>query len=111
MSEQPTKAAQIMALAAQGLSTRAIALEVYGEATPSRMAYVRIVVGQRKDGKGRTQADIRWTNSEEGRKVRRATERARFQRQYHGNPAFRAKRIQLMREQYRKRVTTTSNHA
>lgn len=43
-----TKAAAIMALHAQGLTTREIALQVYGEATPSRMAYVRIVRFQRK---------------------------------------------------------------
>ena len=67
MSEQPTKASQIMALAAQGLSTRAIALEVYGEATPSRMAYVRIVARQRK-GSGEGPADVRYRQSKGGRK-------------------------------------------
>lgn len=61
-----TKAATIMRLHAAGLSTREIALAVYGEALDKRMAYVRIVVRQRK-GSGQSPADIRLRQSPNGR--------------------------------------------
>ena len=47
-----TKAAQIMALWRRDpeLSTRQLAEAIYGAATESRVAYVRVVIRQRKDG-------------------------------------------------------------
>lgn len=71
-----TKAARIMELHAQGKSTRQIAVEVYGVPEDAayaewdkRMAYIRIVVRQRKGGKSGP-ADKRYDATPEGKAVR-----------------------------------------
>ena len=63
-----TKAAQIMALHAKGLTTREIALKVYGDASTSHKAYVRVVTNQRK-GSSESKFDIDWRKSERGKKL------------------------------------------
>ena len=75
-----TKAAEIMALAAQGLSTREIALKVYGEATEGKLAYVRVVSKQRR-GSSESLHDKRWRASKHGRVVHNA----KCARYYHRN--------------------------
>ena len=57
-----TKSARIMELHARGLSTRAIAIEVYGDTAASHLAYVRIVAFQRK-GSGMSEADHRYVEA------------------------------------------------
>ena len=67
-----TKASQIMALHAEGKSTREIARRVFATDSPteSNLAYVRVVVGQRRGGGQsandkayqRTEAYRRWNN-------------------------------------------------
>ena len=61
-----TKASQIMALHREGKCTRDIALQVYGEVTESRLAYVRIVARQR-NGNGRFDEV---TNAERGQIIK-----------------------------------------
>lgn len=94
--EAVTKASQIMALHAQGLSTREIALEVYGEAIDKRMAYVRIVVRQRKGGTGITEATKRWQANNP--RTYRAMRNKRHAERYATEPVFKLrakKRAQL----------------
>lgn len=70
-----SKAQQIIALKAQGLNTRQIAIEVYGEDcnVRTKMAYVRVVLNQRQ-GSGKSKHDT-----------------AYFKRRYENDPEFRAK--------------------
>lgn len=101
-----TKAAQIMALHQQGKTTREIALEVYGEATASQLAYVRIVVYQRK-GTGVSPADRRYVGAHRAEINANASRRwqqapleykkavgiksaERFRKRYKSDPEFRA---------------------
>jgi hypothetical protein len=86
-----TKASQIMALHKQGHTTRVIAEIVYGltdeipyKTWDQRMAYVRIVVKQRK-GKSLSVADKRYLKN--GGREKRAQN---FVRRYWDDPKFRA---------------------
>lgn len=83
-----SKAERIMALHAKGLSTREIALAVYGEITESRKAYVRIVKGQRK-GRARSPVDMRYFTSDRARTTRQEYHRYR----YSNDPEYKRKCI------------------
>lgn len=82
-----TKAARIMALHATGLSTREIAIQVYGEDcdVPLKMAYVRVVVNQRK-GRGASKHDLAYQKSPRGAFLRNGYRRKR----YAADPEYRA---------------------
>lgn len=88
-----TKAARIMALAAQGRTTRQIACEVNGlsadaphRALAGAMAYVRTVVNQRQ-GKGDSPANAKWR--EANREHYLAQKRAYFTGRYHRDTEWR----------------------
>lgn len=96
-----TKSAKIMELHARGLSTRAIAMEVYGDTTASHLAYVRLVAFQRKGG-GMSEADRRYVETHRAEINNRVN---RWQKhKYHTNHAWRAaqneSRAAAMRQRY-----------
>lgn len=85
-----TKAATIMRLHAEGLSTREIALEVYAldpslpwDVLDRKMAYVRVVIRQRK-GTRQSQHDQRYLAN--GGQTR---QRDRFKERYEADPVVR----------------------
>lgn len=71
-----TLADQIRTLAVSkpDLTTRQIAEQVYGEATHTRIAYVRVVARQRVDGK-ETPSNRRWRDRNRERLAGQARER------------------------------------
>ena len=86
-----TKAAQIMALAAQGRTTRQIACEVYqiSDQAPhdllaAPMAYVRTVL--QRNGTGMTDSDRRWREANKDKM--QAYGRDRYQRKRATDPAW-----------------------
>ncbi len=85
-----TKAATIMALHAEGKTTKQIAEAVYGAqlsyaAWDRRMAYVRVVLRQRQGG-GQSQHDIAYRRSSERYQK---YHRDYAYRRYHSDPEFR----------------------
>ena len=90
-----TKAQQILALSAEGHTTRVIAGIVYGldDDAPGadwdrRMAYVRVVLRQRREGTGASIYDRRYWD---------ARGRDRQRERYHIDPDFRARKVRSTR--------------
>ena len=90
-----TKAQQILALNAEGHTTRVIAGIVYGlnDDAPiadwdRRMAYVRVVLRQRREGTGASIYDRRYWD---------ARGRDRQRERYHIDPDFRAQKVRSAR--------------
>jgi hypothetical protein len=117
MSEQPSKATQILDLYEQGHTTRVIAWMVYGltDEAPakewdSRMAYIRVVVRQRK-GRGMSPIDARYVTKKYGslnafykvQNDRTQDWRNAYYRKRREDPAYRAAK----REQERARRART----
>ncbi len=114
-----TKVAQIMALAAQGLTTRQIACEVYGIslAAPKRvldgpMAYVRVVVRQRKGG-GDSPANAKWRETHRDQYLK--IHRAYFERRYRSDLVWRrqwldANRVRRAQRRKEARDSAAANH-
>ena len=75
-------AARIRTLCAQGRAAKAIAIELYGEATQTatqtRMAYVRAVRARALAG-GMRPCDKEWNESPERKRQRAAYDRRRYQ--------------------------------
>ena len=94
MTGKPTKSAQIMALHKQGKTTREIALKIYGAGCDVRvkMAYVRVVVNQRK-GSGMSKHDKAYQAAEEAQTRRRAYQRGYNKRRYHSDPVWRQAKL------------------
>ena len=112
MSEQPSKATQILDLYEQGHTTRVIAWMVYGltDEAPakewdSRMAYIRVVVRQRK-GRGMSPIEVRYLTKKYGSmdafyKVRndRTSDwrNAYYRKRYQEDPVYRAAHLEQKR--------------
>lgn len=68
-------------------TTRVIAACVYGEVTPARMSYVRVVTRQRINGA--SIYDKRYARSEAGREVNKRARKKWFRKRYRSDPEFR----------------------
>lgn len=109
-----TKAEKILALAAQGLSTREIAIAVYGADCniKTKMAYTRIVMRQRNNGM--SAADRRYWKTDKGRAAKNSSQRRRKKLRRATDPVWHDKEKAYRRAWYARhkdRLQRASNHA
>ena len=93
-----TKVARIMAMHKRGKTTKEIAIEVYGKASESATAYVRVVTRQRK-GTAYSPADTKYLTKRYGG----TTGSEAWRNRYWNDPEFRERRKAYALRDYHKR--------